>query len=273
MSQKPQVKICIVTPTYNAVQFLAECLRSVASQREPGVEVEHLVLDGGSTDGTLDVLDAFPVTRLPRAAGSSLLDAMCMGFESAQGHLVGFLGADDIFLPGALAAVANVYRGEHKPVILCRSQWGDHELRSLGELAPPPRWLSAPMHASLGWNYIGAASTFLTPELYKQLGGFDRTFHKAEDYELYTRILARGIAYSTLDRSVCIYRRHGKNDSLNHDERYHEDLERVRQLYCPQNSIKRWLLRNLFKLWVYGTNRSWAYHQLKRKLGSRRLRG
>jgi glycosyltransferase involved in cell wall biosynthesis len=267
------VKICIVTPTYNAAAYLESCLESVANQRVAGLEVEHLILDGGSTDGTLDILATATVTRLPRDPGSGLLEAMCHGFQAADGDLVGFLGADDLYLPGALNAVAECYRAEQRPVIFCRARWCDAQLRSLGELAPPPRWLSASMHSSLGWNYIGAASSFLTSSLYRDLGGFDREFHKAEDYELFTRILAKRIPYSTLDQAVCVYRRHGRNDSLVHDDRYHHDLARVRDLYCPTSRWQQALLGNLFKTWIYVRNPAWSYHQLKRKLMSARLRG
>lgn len=273
MPETRPVKICIVTPTYNAAAYLECCLESVANQRAAGLEIEHLVLDGGSTDGTREILAGANVKQLPRAPGSGLLEAMCQGYEAADGDLVGFLGADDLYLPGALNAVAEVYRSETRPVIFCRARWCDANLQSLGELAPPPRWLTARMHASLGWNYIGAASTFVSSRLYGELGGFDREFHKAEDYELFTRILARRVPYSTLDQAVCVYRRHGQNDSLIHDDRYHEDLARVRNLYCPGSGWQRTCLGNLFKSWIYLRNPAWSYHQIKRKLTSARLRG
>ncbi len=260
------VRFSIVTPTLNAAQYLRECLDSVQSQQGNGVEVEHLILDGGSTDDTKAILSHYPVRLLPRRPEDGLTAAMCMGFGSAEGNFVSFLGADDLLMPGALQAVAEVWKRDQRQVVVARSRWCTAGLHSLGELAPPPRWLSAPIHACLGWNYLGAANCFIDPNLYRKLGGFDPAFVRAEDYEFYTRVLSQRIPISRLNRTVCIYRRHGANESVQGKHKAQHQHEVIRQRYGPRYHWTQPLLSWGMKSWVYGRNLAWAYHQILGKI-------
>lgn len=263
------MKISIVTPTLNAAEFIRNCLESVSTQRSNRLEVEHLILDGGSDDSTLQICEDYPVRYVERSRGMDLVGAMCLGYESATGDLIGFLGADDLLAPGALSAVAEIYEQERNEVIFGRTRWVNRELESLGELAPLPKWCHACMHASLGWCYVAACSSYVTPHLYKQLGGFRREFKISEDYEFFTRILAMDIPFSRLDRPIGMYRRHDDNESMQKDERYWADLRRVEQLYAPKSPWMRFFYGLLFRSWIYGRNRAWAFHQVARKVSNR----
>lgn len=267
------VRFAIVTPTLNAARFLSECLASVNSQRAPGIEVEHLVLDGGSTDGTLELLEQANVTRLPRRPEDTLVEAMDMGYRSAQGDLVGFLGADDILMPGALESVAEIWRREQRPLIICRARWGNAELRSRGELSPAPRWMTAPLHACLGWNYIGIVSTFMTPDLYRELGGLDTTLTHCEDYEFLTRAIARGVPRSRLHDTVSIFRLHGENTSAVQDSEAQRAYRTIVQRYGPDSRALQRLLEVGLKSWIYFRHPQWAHHQVRSKIRIRSLRG
>jgi glycosyltransferase involved in cell wall biosynthesis len=101
--------ISIVTPSLNQGRFLRQCLHSVFEQRYPSVEV--LVIDGGSTEGSLDVLrefdDRLAYWKSGPDAGQS--DAINQGFQRATGDLVSWLNADDFLLPGALQALADTH--------------------------------------------------------------------------------------------------------------------------------------------------------------------
>lgn len=263
------MKISIVTPTLNAANFIQTCLESVSTQRSDRLDVEHLILDGGSEDGTLKICDRYPVRYIERSKELDLVSAMCLGYESATGDLIGFLGADDLLAPGALRAVAESFERERREVILGATRWVDRDLKSLGELVPLPTWCHAPMHASLGWCYIAACSSYVTPNLYRSLGGFRREFTISEDYEFFTRILARKIPFSRIHRPIGMYRRHDDNESMQKDERYWTDLKRVEQLYAPKSPSLRSLYGFLFRAWIYCRNRNWAFHQVSRKINNR----
>jgi GT2 family glycosyltransferase len=169
--------------------------------------------------------------------------------------------------------VAETFQRERRDVLFCRTRWVDAELRSLGELAPTPRWLTATAHACLGWCYMSASSTFMTPKLYREQRGFDRSFLKSSDYEFYTRVLCQQIPFSRVQTTVSMYRRHDDNESGRQDDDFWRDYHMVRQRFAPKSMLMQKLCSLLLKTWIYARNPAWAYHQLIRKLRSGHLRG
>jgi glycosyltransferase involved in cell wall biosynthesis len=104
------MKISVVTVALNAADTIADTLRSVAEQTHPAIE--HIVVDGGSTDGTVDVVKRFGerVARLVSEPDQGLYHAMNKGIALATGEVVGTLNADDMYMhEGVLARVASVF--------------------------------------------------------------------------------------------------------------------------------------------------------------------
>ena len=103
------MKISVVTPCLNSKQFLERMLQSVHDQ-EGDFEIEHLIFDGGSTDGTLEILEKWSgkidYVSEPDTGQSNALNK---GFAKATGDVIAWLNADDIYLPGALAKVAQAF--------------------------------------------------------------------------------------------------------------------------------------------------------------------
>src|SRR5438105_2694229 len=106
MSQAP--KISIVTPSFNSSHTLRTTLESVATQNYP--LVEHLIIDGGSTDGTLDILRSYPHLLWVSEKDQGHYHAMDKGTRMASGEVVAILNADDCYRPGVLAEVARAFQ-------------------------------------------------------------------------------------------------------------------------------------------------------------------
>src|SRR5215831_3552062 len=100
-------KITIVTPSFNSIHTIKATLDSVAAQDYP--HVEHIVVDGGSTDGTLDILNEFPKLRWVSEKDQGHYHAMDKGTRMASGQVVAVLNADDCYRPGVLSDVARAF--------------------------------------------------------------------------------------------------------------------------------------------------------------------
>lgn len=92
--------LTIVTPTLNAVDYLKECIESARRNATRGIEIEHVIVDGGSTDGTVELARSYGL-RVMQGKDSGIFDAINKGSFNSSGELLGFLGADDVMLPGA----------------------------------------------------------------------------------------------------------------------------------------------------------------------------
>ena len=117
--------LSIIIATYNAGEYLGQCLESISLCAPPSAEV--VVVDGGSSDQTLDILHSFRVQNCVSEKDKGIYDAMNKGIDRARGQWLYFLGADDSLLPGfveiaaCLREPATIYYGDTRPVFK-----GDH---------------------------------------------------------------------------------------------------------------------------------------------------
>lgn len=185
--------LSIVTPCLNSAATIGETLDSVRAQ---GLEevVEHVVVDGGSSDGTVALLEAAGV-RFISEPDRGLSDAMNKGLALATGHHVGWLNADDYYLEGALARVLAALAEQPDalwitgPCLIVDAE-GNEIRRGV------TRYKQALLrHHRLGsllvQNYIAAPSTFMHRESVVELGGFDERFRYSMDYDLWLRLAAQ----------------------------------------------------------------------------------
>jgi len=104
------MKFTIVTPNKNGGRFLEETIRSVISQKESGVDLEYIVIDGGSTDDSLKIIRCYEedISQIISEPDRGPVSAINKGLRLASGEIVAWLNADDRYLPGALKRVVQV---------------------------------------------------------------------------------------------------------------------------------------------------------------------
>lgn len=184
------MKVTVVTPSLNQVRFVERTVESVLSQ-EGDFELEYLVVDGGSTDGTLAVLDRYS-GRLTCVSepdeGQS--DALNKGFSRASGDVLAWLNSDDVYVPGALERVRVALETTGAAWCFGQCRVVDEDDREIRR--PVTRYKN---HASrrysfrglLARNFVSQPAVFFRRDLLARVGPLRRDFHLAMDYELWLR--------------------------------------------------------------------------------------
>lgn len=166
---------------------------TLASVREQGyASVEHIVVDGGSTDETVELLKQAQGVRYVSEPDRGLSHAVNKGIAMAEGEVIGWLNADDLYLPGALESVGDAF--ERSPDALWITGLClivDGEGREIRRAVTTYknfflRHYSFRLH--LVQNFVSAPSTFVRRQAFQQLGGLDERFQYSMDYDLWLRL-------------------------------------------------------------------------------------
>lgn len=212
------MKISIITPSYNQSHFIERTIDTVR-QQTGDFAVEHIIIDGGSTDGTLDILerlDSSVVWTSEPDEGQS--DAINKGFAMASGEILAWLNSDDEYLPGALARVAEEYRKDPFKWCFGNCRNIDEESREIRpQITRYKNWQSR--HYSYGRLlrrlFIPQPATFFTRKAYEDIGGLSHDLHYAMDYDYWLRL---GCKYDPryIDAYLACFRWHdaSKNGAL-----------------------------------------------------------
>lgn len=226
------MKFSIVTPNYNGARFLEATLASVAAQRTPGVTVEHWIVDGGSSDGSLEIIRRYlgPDTFLLAERDHGPADAINKGLQRVSGDLVAWLNADDLYEPGALVRAAAVL-AEHPEAALafgrCRIvDEGGAEIRNsitrLKEFFFP---LSSRFTIQC-LNYISQPAMFFRRTALAHTGLLNDRLTAAWDYEFVLRLWRQGGAVRIPNGPLADFRWHpgsisGRTFALQFSEEWH----------------------------------------------------
>jgi glycosyltransferase involved in cell wall biosynthesis len=173
--------ISIVTATWNCANTLPDCLASVARQKY--TNCEHIIIDGVSTDGTIDVINKHidQIATFKTEPDKGIYDALNKGIQLATGDVVGFLHADDLYSSDhTLAKIAKAFENPKVCAV-----YGDLEYVSQGDTSKViRRWQSRQFkQGDLSWGWMPAHPTlYVRRDWYSKIGGFDISYRIAADY-------------------------------------------------------------------------------------------
>jgi glycosyltransferase involved in cell wall biosynthesis len=178
--------ISIVTPSYNQARFIEDTLRSVVSQAYP--RTEHIVVDGGSTDGSVDIIRRYAphlrswVSEPDRGQSH----AINKGLAQAQGEILTWLNSDDTYLPGALDEVGRFFAG-HPDVDLV---YGDYVYTDVDGRPMRRRHVfdTIGYESLLYHDYLGQPAVFFRRSLFEKVGPLDESLHYCMDWDLFLRM-------------------------------------------------------------------------------------
>jgi glycosyltransferase involved in cell wall biosynthesis len=202
------MKVTVVTPVYNGMPWLPECIRSVAEQRG-SFEVEHFVYDGGSTDGSAEWLRANASLGYDATIGpdGGQTDALVKGFNRATGDILAWLNADDILEPGALKRAVDVFSANPGLVMVTAACLVIDASGAVIRASAPPAVATVQGLLRLPANPSQPA-TFFSAEAYRSSGGLDRRYDLAMDIDLWLKLAKVGPIQTLPTEVLARYREH-----------------------------------------------------------------
>lgn len=231
-------QITIVTPSFNQGKYLEETIRSVLLQGYPNLE--YYIIDGGSTDNSVEIIRKYApwITYWVSEVDEGQSDAIIKGFSRASGDIINWLNSDDIYLPGALHAIAKAYH-EHPNTIIAAAVENAMDGMSTGEVVQQSG-INLPnlvkyWEKRYRWHQPGL---FFPRVAYERTGGLDRTLLYNMDHDLICRLLQEKVPVTYLKQKVVRFRFHGESKTCSLAEPMLAELGLVSRRYWDAVSTK-----------------------------------
>ncbi len=195
------MKISIVTATYNSAKTISDTLSSVLSQSY--ADFEHIIIDGKSTDNTLEIVARFKEEygerlKVISEKDNGLYDAMNKGIALAGGDIIGILNSDDVLADAdVLNDIAETFNKTG-----CDLSYGDIVFLDAETLTKPVRtWVAKTGNINLGW-FPPHPSLYVKREIYEKIGNFDSSLKIAADYDFMLRTIKSGATLSYIPKTI-----------------------------------------------------------------------
>jgi glycosyltransferase involved in cell wall biosynthesis len=241
MAQSPPL-VSIVTPCFNGARFIEQTIESVLAQNYPAIE--YIVMDGGSTDRTLEILRRYEGRLEWRSENDrGQADAVNRGFALTQGEIFTFLNADDTYLPGAVSRAVEGFARNPDAAVVYGDAW--HVDESGRRMARYPVEPFDPRRLARRC-IICQPAAFIRRDAFARCGGLDADLRFALDYDLWIRLAPSGLVH--IDAELACSRLHPDAKTVGQTAAAIEETIEVLKRhygYAPFN-------------WVYG----YAHHRL-----------
>lgn len=233
------MKISIITPSYNQAEFIERTIQSVLSQNYP--DLEYIVMDGGSTDGTQEILKKYSdkiIWKSEKDNGQS--DAINKGLKIATGDIVAYLNSDDAYEPDAIKKVAEFFqKNPEKKWVYGKCKIidkNDKEIRKPITFYKNLLLKNYSYSKLLSENFISQPATFWRKELMNEIGYFDEKEHFCMDYEYWLRI-GKKYPAGIINDCLANFRHHISSKSGIVNKKQFRDELRIAKKYSQEKTL------------------------------------
>ena len=203
------MKISIVTPCRNSVKTIERTIKSVVEQSSNVTELEYIIVDGQSDDGTLDIIkryaDEYSFIKYISEKDHSMTEALNKGFKLATGDIIASINADDIYLPDTLRKVKHAFEeNDHPNIVLINTFFVDAESGRIKSKNTPKKF--SPMICGFIECPFPECAIFFRKNVVKETGLFNEKMKYTQDFEYYLRAYDKGFRFSYYDiDGSCFY--------------------------------------------------------------------
>ncbi len=217
------MKVSIITSSFNSALTIRDTLESISTQDYPNIE--HLIIDGGSTDNTIEIVNEYKhITKIITEKDDGIYDAMNKGIKLATGDIIGILNSDDFYVNNTVISnIVNLFKTSK-----AQSLYADLDyVNAIDKTKVVRKWKAGEFHPNkfhYGWM-PPHPTFFVRKEIYDKHGLFDPNFSSSADYELMLRFLIKHKISLVYLPEVIVHMRTGGQSNASFKNRLHANRE------------------------------------------------
>lgn len=253
------MKLSIITPTYNSGQFIEATIKSIHSQQN--ADFEHIVMDGGSTDNTPEIVKKYKKITYVRQPDKGQSDAINKGFAQATGHILAWQNADDLYLPGCFETVVSFF--EQNPTVgLVYGYYNTINHNGDFVCTTYPIDFNLKKFKRGRYNFL-QPTVFWRANVWQRFGPLQLNLHYCMDADFYAKAINGGVTVARIPKVLGAFRVHLQSKTQNpenhkkvRNEYYnvlkkHFDYSPLDTLffnyYQQRSKLARWVKHNVLK--------------------------